>query len=259
MKIIEINKKKRFYEIKFDNDEVIDVLEDVVVKHLLIKNKVISILEFQAIKEDELFFETISKTIKYLHKPRFISDVKTYLKKSNLSVNKQDEVVEYLIKMRYIDDYKTSITYLNYYLSEKKGMYFIKNFLIKKDVKTDIIDLVLKDYDDEKALNNLNLLFQSHLKNKAKKSKNLVINSFREIAYLKGYSKAMINEVLINNQDKIEQIDDIKRLKFDLEKCHLKYKNKYEGYQLKQKIIQSLLTKGYNYDDIIDSFSIINL
>ena len=51
---------------------------------------------------------------------------------------------------------------------------------------------------------------------------------------------------LKKQNNKVEQ--DL--LKKDYEKIKNRYKKKYEGYQLKQKIYAALINKGYKYQEI---------
>ena len=49
--------------------------------------------------------------------------------------------------------------------------------------------------------------------------------------------------------------EDKLKLKKDYQKIYTKLKKKYEGYELKQKIIATLINKGYRRKDIIEEMN----
>ena len=46
--------------------------------------------------------------------------------------------------------------------------------------------------------------------------------------------------------------EELKKLENDFDKALLRLKRKYQGKELKQKVMQSLLQKGYRMNDVIN-------
>ena len=66
----------------------------------------------------------------------------------------------------------------------------------------------------------------------------------------KGFTMGTINEVMseLNFSQSEDTLDEM--LQQDLEKAYRKYDKKYEGRQVIQKTIETLMRKGYKYDKI---------
>ncbi len=64
-----------------------------------------------------------------------------------------------------------------------------------------------------------------------------------------GFEESLSLE-LVNKISNSNHMHEINVLKLDYEKCFLKYSRKYKGKELNQKIITSLLSKGYRINDI---------
>ena len=65
------------------------------------------------------------------------------------------------------------------------------------------------------------------------------------------------NGVALSSLEKIKpsnQKEENVKLDNDFPKVLRKYKNKYEGRELKEKVISSLRSKGYRYNDILRKF-----
>lgn len=64
----------------------------------------------------------------------------------------------------------------------------------------------------------------------------------------RGFSKEKAKEYA--KKASVNKKEQAKRFKMDLDKAKRLYSKKYEGYELKQRIIRSLLSKGYTMSDI---------
>ena len=56
---------------------------------------------------------------------------------------------------------------------------------------------------------------------------------------------------MINKINKPNQKDELDKLKLDYQKAKTRLERKYKGKELRQKILSSLLTKGYKLNDIL--------
>ena len=84
--------------------------------------------------------------------------------------------------------------------------------------------------------------YQAKLPHKALKDK------LTQNLMTKGFSYPQAQEAIaaLEIESDHEQEEDL--IYKELEKQHRKYSKKYEGYDLQQRLIQSLARKGYDYD-----------
>ena len=54
----------------------------------------------------------------------------------------------------------------------------------------------------------------------------------------------------VEHLSKVDEKDEIKKLQIDFKKSLEKYSKKYEGRELKERIMRNLISKGYKYNDI---------
>ena len=154
-----------------------------------------------------------------------------------------------LKKNHWIDDYKLLESLAQQNLnSGDKGAYVLKQKWLQKGCNKQIIDDVLSQFDfSEIAIRVASKLlrkYQGKLPSKALKDKltQSLINkgfSFQE-------SKLAIDHLELEADEENEQA----LLYKEIDKQYQKFSKKYDGYELKQRLTQSLARKGYDFDAI---------
>ncbi len=156
-----------------------------------------------------------------------------------------NEIIFRLKKVGLLDDYG----YANAYKEAKESQLYgpkriINDLRYKKGINQEILD-DLEFEDEEKILDELFPLADKRYKDlpflrKVAKLEKLFID--------RGFSKEKAKEYSLKaSVDKKEQN---KRLKSDYEKAKRLCSRKYDGYELRQRIIRSLLSKGYKMNEI---------
>lgn len=158
-----------------------------------------------------------------------------------------NDVIEELEDEKIIDDKEYVLTYLEYFNSSFYGKYYIMNYFKGKNIDSKILDKLTFEYNDEKE--------------KAKKYFDLIKNKYVSSNFIKqkkkiyeamlrrGFDNEIINSVLSSlNVDKEKEK---KLLLKDYKKAKEKFQ-KLEEFERKDKIISSLVNKGYRYGEIID-------
>lgn len=243
---MKINKFKKVgkskYKIIFDNTDIA-LYEDVILKYdLLIKSEVDIDLIDKIIKENE-HYDAFYSALNYIEiKMRNKKEIISYLKKKEFNDEIINETINKLEKLNLLN----SKSYIQAFVNDKinlssDGPYKIKKSLLEFDFNEEDIDNYLNTIDENIWLEKLQKIANKKKSIMKSKSYYMFISKMKNDLYNLGYDKYMIENVLSN----IEY--DSNALSKDLEKANKKFKGD------KTKIINSLLRKGYSYEEINSS------
>ena len=250
MKITKIEKKKRLYLLELDETEKLYITEDTIVHFMLSKGMNITEQELKEIQEYAQF--SYGKNLALYHlsfKQRTVKEVNDYLRKHDMEEETIVHVIDNLKKDNWLDDAKYAHSFIHFnLLSGDKGAYALKQKLMQKGIAASIIDDELHQHDftnlAETVAQKLLKKYQGKLPEKALHDKILqqLIN--------KGFSyeeaKVAYQNLTIEDDDGNQQ----ELLYKELDKQYRKYSQKYDGYDLKQRLTQALARKGYDFSDI---------
>lgn len=246
MKIIKFKKdKNNIYKIYFDDDVVISLYDDVIVKYNLLVNKEMDINKFNEIVQYNSFLDGYYKSIKYINKKmRTELEIRKYLIK--LDIKEKD--INDIIKLLYKDGYLNKEVYYKAFINDRYNLSSDGPLKVSKElVKLGYNENDFKEYLysfnwDEK----INKLLDKKIKLNHKLSNNMFkIKLLNDLVKL-GYQKSSVMMVL----DNIVFSDDYKILEYELNKIKNKYSVKYSGNELEYKVINYLFKKGFNLSDI---------
>lgn len=240
---MKINKFKKVgkskYKIIFDNTDII-LYEDVILKYdLLIKSEVDIDLIDKIIKENE-HYDAFYSALNYIEiKMRNKKEIISYLKKKEFNDEIINETINKLEKLNLLN----SKSYIQAFVNDKinlssDGPYKIKKSLLEFDFNEEDIDNYLNTIDENIWLEKLKKIANKKKYIMKSKSYYMFVSKMKNDLYNLGYDKYMIENILSN----IEY--DSNALNKDLEKANKKFKGD------KTKIINSLLRKGYSYEEI---------
>ncbi len=240
---MKINKFKKVgkskYKIIFDNTDI-TLYEDVILKYdLLIKSEVDIDLIDKIIKENE-HYDAFYSALNYIEiKMRNKKEIISYLKKKEFNDEIINETINKLEKLNLLN----SKSYIQAFVNDKinlssDGPYKIKKSLLEFDFNEEDIDNYLNTIDENIWLEKLKKIANKKKSIMKSKSYYMFVSKMKNDLYNLGYDKYMIENVLSN----IEY--DSNALSKDLEKASKKFKGD------KTKIINSLLRKGYSYEEI---------
>ncbi|MDO4962531.1 MAG: RecX family transcriptional regulator [bacterium] len=132
------------------------------------------------------------------------------------------------------------ITYLSSY-----GISKIKNDLIKQNISENIIDEQLNDLDKNIFSERLEKIVKKKIESNKKYSNNFLRQKLINDLINLGYDRSDI----INIIDKHIK-NDTSILECEYNKLYNRLKLKYDGIEFKNKLIQKLIQKGFNREDI---------
>ncbi|WKY46842.1 RecX family transcriptional regulator [Eubacteriaceae bacterium ES3] len=189
------------------------------------------------------------------YRSRTENEVLEHLRKKGFSEEVIVKVMERLREYHYVDDQQ----YLNSYLSNNEAVKKYGRKRIYYDLeKRGLADHLLQKLDDyfslekeKKLCVTLAVKYESTVKGKSVRERQKKL--YEKLMRL-GYNHQMVLEA-VNNLEWLEDQQDkeerFKRLEKDFQKAAEKLKKKgYEGYELKQRLINNLALRGYDYESI---------
>lgn len=242
-----INKFKKVgknkYKIFLDTTEL-TIYEDIILKYDLLLKKDISIEDIDKLIDENSYYDAYNMALNYIEvKLRNRKEIIEYLKKKDFSSKCIDYSLEQLDKLNLLDDKRYTEAFVNdKILLSNDGPFKIRKQLVDAEIDEEVIDNYLSSINEEVWKSKLEKLVNKKKSIMKSKSYYMFITKMKNDLYNMGYDKYMIEELLFN----IEYSSDA--LSKDFEKANRKFSGD------KNKIISSLLRKGYNYDEINNNF-----
>ena len=248
--IIKLKVNKKNVVITFSDKSKLDLAPEVMGNFYLYEGKS---LDKKEIKE-LISFNNSASLMKYalsLLKKNHYSEWKMREKMyNNKEANKEDvdNVIKVLKANDLINDKMLILDTIEYGNERNIGKNKIIADLANKGVfKENLTNIRFStSLENKKAINNLNKLEKKYAKYSYEQKKQHI---YRNLLSL-GFDNDIALEAL-NRLSKPKEKDELDKLKKDFDKTYLRNKNKYEGYELKNKVISSLKSKGYKTKDIL--------
>ena len=249
MKITKIKILKSKVNISFDNHTKLAIDKDVFTNFYLYEGKELSKEEYKKIID----LNSSSKLLAYALKLRSKSLYSEYKMREKLykkEANKKevDKVIKILKGYDLIDDKAYAIELVEYYNSLNYGENKIKTKLSDKGIFKNEIDKIKFPLSiEKKKANNLLPKFErKYDKYNAVQKKQHIYNAYLAEGFDIDIAKEMTSKIKDSSQK-----EELTKLKSDYLKTKTRLERKYKGKELRQKILSSLLTKGYKMNDIL--------
>lgn len=252
MKIQALEKQdKGLYDVQFSDGSSMTMHEETVVRFQLLPGKTVNTAELQSIQDQLNIDQAYIKAIQYIsYKLRSEHEINKYLEEDYTEAVRL-EVIERLQKEGYINDTKYAEALMEtMYKTTIKGPGELRRTLKDHRVDEEIIQNYVDEFDTRIDSERMNGLKDKALK-RHKGSMRQFKQKFRLTMTNKGYSSHHL--ALVNYDETSENYDEHVNLERDFDKAHKKYQRKFNGYELKVRILQALARKGYAYDYIQDN------
>ena len=244
---IKVNKKN--VVITFSDHSKMTCVSEVLANYYLYEGKT---LDYKTINDIEQFNESASlfkyamSLLKKGHLSEWKMREKLYAKEGKKT--NVDRIIKTLKNNDLINDKMLILDTIEYGNERNIGKNKIIQELINKGIFMENIHHISFPYSLEKrkALNNLPKLEKKYDRYSYEQKRQHIYRSLLSL----GFDNDVALEAL-NHIKGIKENDEAKKLKNDFKKAYVKYENKYDGYDLKNKIISSLKTKGYRLNDIL--------
>ena len=250
MKITKIKILKNKVSITFDSKSKLSIDRNVYTNFYLYEGKEIDKKEYKSLID----LNNSNALLEYALKVRAKSLYSEYqmrekLYKKEASKKEVDKVIKILKGYDLLNDEAYARDLLEYYNSLNYG----KNKIIHKISEKGIFDKEINklsfpvSIERKKANNNLSKLEKKYDKYNYSSKKSHIYNAYIQLGFDSDISNEMINKI-----SKPDSKSEKEKLQNDYKKVKTRLERKYQGKELKQKIIQSLMQKGYCLNDIIN-------
>ena len=248
--IVKLKVNKKNVIISFSDKSKLSLVPEVMASFYLYEGKT---LDNKAIKE-LVSFNASASLLKYaisLLKKKHYSEWKMREKlyaKEDANKPAVDQVIKVLKSNDLINDKMLILDTIEYGNERNIGKNKIIAELANKGIFNENLSSISFSYSNEKkkALNNLIKLEKKYSKYSYEQKKQHIYRSLLSL----GFDNDIALEAL-NHLSKPNDKDELDKLKKDFDKTYLRYKNKYEGYELKNKVVTFLRSKGYKTKDIL--------
>lgn len=253
MIITKLEKKNHLYLLELDENDQFYVTEDTIVRFFLTKGKAITVEELDEIKA---FAQcSYAKNLALYHlsfKTRTVKEVKDYLSRHEVDVNTIDHVINMLQEEKWLDDRQYAETYVQSNRhSGDKGPYVLRQKLVQKGVNKSLIEEVLAKSDFA------SLAEEIAAKLLKKYSGKIPYQAFLRKIYhnllSRGFSSQNSSSAISKISPDKDDDEDYELLLAELEKQDRRYRRKYEGDELRQRLKLALARKGYDFGQIVQA------
>ncbi len=252
-KISVLDNNKNLVYFRVDNDYITITVNDEACKRYQfeVNNKVSSLIIRELI-DNEKIVKAYGKALKYLS---YRDYTKNQMKKKLLGLGEYSEyqaesVVSLLEDKNLINDDEYALAYLKRCMRQKTGINKAVHHLLDARIPTEVIDrciAVLEDDEEYQAA--IDLIDKTYTKAQQFSYKSM-IQRVREKLYVRGFTKSTIERAINDYNFEYSYEQEMAALNNDYQKVLTKYRRRVTNKQLHDKVINVLLKKGYNYDDI---------
>lgn len=263
-KIAQQQKQANRYSIFVDDEFFIGVDQEILIEYALRKDQEVDQNLLDKIKSAENDHKLYSAAINYLsYGMRSIKEMRDYLHKQKDKKEKEEnstapseEVIENtldrLIRQGYLNDLEYAKSYVrtNYTL-KSKGPNIIQNELkVKKGINEMTILDAMDEYPEEEQSENIQALIEKFIRTKKSLPPKMMRSKLYTHLITKGFDKELVNQHMSELTFDDAEDDQEDMLEKEADKYLRKHQRRFSGYDLKQKMIQSLLGKGFDYEKI---------
>lgn len=252
IQVVSVTKEKGpGYTIKLSSGESFLISEDLLVRHRLLKGQEISDEMVATIQKEGHQDLGYQMSLNYLsYQLRTEKEMRDYLKEKEINSVDIPPIIAKLKEMQLVNDLTYSESYVRTQMRlSDKGPTVLQQNLLKKGVKIDVIEKALALYTEEKQLEIAGKLAEKTAKKNHSKTFTIKKQKVQQTLMTKGFSsdvaKAIMSELALEKDvDKEADLIMTEGDKFWRKNA------RYDAYQRKQKTMQGLMRKGFDYETI---------
>ena len=249
-KIVKLKLNKKTVTLTFDDRKKLSFNREVMANFYLYEGKTIDDKTLKKIKEFDssiTLFNYAMSLIKKGHISEWKMREKLYNKEGTKPI--VDKIIKSLKNNDLINDKMLILDTIEYGNERNIGKNKIIQELSQKGIFMENLSGINfpSSLEKKKAMNNLPKLEKRYDKYSYEQKKQHIYRALLSLGFENDIALSVVNNVKLPNQK-----EENKKLEKDFEKVYVRYHKKYLGYELKNKVVSSLKTKGYKTKDILN-------
>lgn len=208
--------------------------------------------EINEIKDDQKAYEGYQLALKRISIKDYSSyEMRAYLmKKKELNDDQIDVVIALLERRRFIDDERFLNDRIDYLRSQNRGNYRILEDLLKRGFSEQEVDAKLMDEELDDYIERGVLRAEHFLNSQNKGSKRQRDDRLKQHLVRQGYNFSDASKITRLASDHYTEENELESLQKLMIKSKERFERRYEGDEVKDRMVRQALSKGYNYDMI---------
>ncbi|WP_284141574.1 recombination regulator RecX [Virgibacillus sp. LDC-1] len=250
-------KKLNRYNIFWDdgNGETygLSVDEDVLIHNQLHKGMELDEALIELLQEKDTLQKSYTQAIHFLsYRMRTKKEIRDYLVKKEAEPSHIDMILTKLEKEGYVDDRQFAEAFVATRMqTSNKGPQLIEQELLQKGVPPAIAAEAVAVFSVELQREKAMKWADKKLRPNERKSYRQQLQQLQSTLMQKGFSQAVIKEVIAEKQVQQDEDTEWKAVVHQGEKLLQKHARKHTGFELQQKLKEALYRKGFSMDYIV--------
>ncbi|WP_080873795.1 recombination regulator RecX [Oceanobacillus timonensis] len=226
--------------------------EEILIKFRLEKGMELNDELMETLQEQDNLHKIYTLTIHFLsYRIRSEKEVITYLQKKEVEDEQISVIMQRLKKENLLDDQQFADMFVRSRMNtSSKGPKVIEQELFEKGISGPIAASALEQYTPALQKEKIQKLLGKKIKQSSKDSFQKQMNQAKNTILQKGFDQQFIFNAVQNMKQEENTDQEWEALTFQGEKLYQKHMKKYEGFPLKQKVMEGLYRKGFHFDMI---------
>lgn len=225
--------------------------EDVLIEFNLRKGLTINEAEMQTLLKKDILQQSYAKVIGYLgYRMRTKKEIRDYLVKKEVDEEHIEQILSKLEDRKLVDDKEFADLFVKTRIkTSTKGPGLVKRELTEKGVTSIIANEAVEQYSYGIQYEKATKVAEKRLKRNSRHSFKKQQEQLQATLLRNGFTQDIIRDVLFN----IEEVDteaEMEALSYHGERLLRKHEGKLTGYELKNKVKESLYRQGFKIETI---------
>lgn len=224
--------------------------EDILIKHHIRKGLTLDEQTIDQFKRDDAVQYGYIRAIQYLsYRTRSIQEIEEHLQKVEVDPAYIPEITERLQKEKYVDDRVFADTFVRHRIqTSTKGPQMVFQELMAKGVSASIAEDATKAYSFDIQEERAKKVAEKRMRRKGKESFEKKRQQTEAALYRNGFSSDVIKHVMDELTGELDTEDEWNSIQYQGSKLYRRHTQKWEGFELNQKVKEGLYRQGFSFD-----------
>lgn len=228
--------------------------EDILIKYNIHKGKEITEKDVAKYKEEDTAQFGYIRGIQYLsYRLRSIQEMENHLLSLEVDEEHIAQIIQRLLKEKYLDDSAFAQMFVKHRIqTSTKGPQMVFQELKAKGINDEIAEKAIQAYTFDVQVERAKKIAEKRMKRKTKSSLQKQRQQAEATLHRNGFSQDVIQQVMGEFTKEPNVEEELVAIQHQGEKLYRKHRQKWEGFELEQKIKEGLYRQGFSFEHIGD-------